>query len=169
MRTIVINSFSLDIVVEIIMAFDNCLQIRRQWIIQWTLYWTWCYNEVISYPHLGVYLNMSNAPLSEDRRYRPQEPLYWHGSTQVRTFDELSHTQFHVQWNYSSIPLPWASGLPVAIQCAWNLDPSVHWNAIGEIIVGSQCASSGLSSGLPVCSFQLCNLTLDHHWDTTGC
>ena len=95
-----------------------------------------------------------------------------------------------------------------------NLDPSVHWNATGEIIVGSQRASGGLpvvfqwlSSGLPVCSnyankhwispgtslgpsinqcgssgipvylwlqwsssvFQLCKLTLDRHWNTTGC
>ena len=32
-------------------------------------------------------------------------------------------------------PLPWAIGLPVAIQCTWNLDPSVHWNATGERIV----------------------------------
>ena len=52
-----------------------------------------------------------------------------------------------------------SSGNPVAIQCAWNLGPSVHWNATGERIIGSQCASSGLpvvfqwlSSGLPVCS-----------------
>ena len=51
------------------------------------------------------------------------------------------------------LPLPWASGLPVAIQCAWNLDPSVHWNATGERIVGSQCVSSVFqwsSSGFPV-------------------
>ena len=54
----------------------------------------------------------------------------------------------------------WSSSAnPVAIQCAWNLDPGVHWNVTGEIIVGSQCASNGLpvvfqwlSSGLPVCS-----------------
>ena len=64
-----------------------------------------------------------------------------------------------------------SSGNPVAIQCAWNLDPSVHWNATGERIVDSQCASGGLpvafqwSSGV----FQLCKLTLDRHWDTTGC
>ena len=64
-----------------------------------------------------------------------------------------------------------SSGNPVAIQCTWNLDPNVHWNATGERIVGSQCASSGL----PVASqwsssvFQLCKLTLDRHWDTTGC
>ena len=52
-----------------------------------------------------------------------------------------------------------SSGLPVAIQCYWNLDPSVHWNATGERIVVSQCVSSvlqvvfqWLSSGLPVCS-----------------
>ena len=40
-------------------------------------------------------------------------------------------------------PLPWASGLPVAIQCAWNLDPSVHWNATGELPVCFQWSSSG--------------------------
>ena len=69
-----------------------------------------------------------------------------------------------------SISLPWASGLPVLIQCAWNLDPSVHWNATGERIVGSQCVSSGLTVAFQwSCSvFQLCKLTLDRHWDTTG-
>ena len=65
-------------------------------------------------------------------------------------------------WNLTgvlAVPLPWASNNPVAIQCAWNLDPSVHWNATGEIIVGSQCFSSVLpvvfqwpSSCVPVCS-----------------
>ena len=39
-------------------------------------------------------------------------------------------------------PLPWASGLPVAIKCAWNLDPSLPSNATGEIVC-SQCTSSG--------------------------
>ena len=62
-----------------------------------------------------------------------------------------------------------SSGLPVAIQCSWNLDPSVHWNATGERIVGSQCVSSvlpvvfqWLSSGLPVCSNYA-----NKHWITT--
>ena len=53
------------------------------------------------------------------------------------------------------IPLPWASGLPVAIQCAWHLDPSVHQNATGEkILVASvlPVVFQWLSSGLPVCS-----------------
>ena len=64
-----------------------------------------------------------------------------------------------------------SSGNPVAIQCAWNLDPSVHWNAIGEGIVGSQCASSGLPVVFQWSSsvFQLCKLTLDRQWDTTVC
>ena len=62
----------------------------------------------------------------------------------------------------------------MAIQCAWNLDPSVHWNATGQKNVGSQCfqcASSGLPVAFQWCSsvFQLCKLTLDRHWDTTGC
>ena len=53
-----------------------------------------------------------------------------------------------------------SSGNPVAIQCAWNLDPSVHWNATGEMSVCFQWSSS---------VFQLCKLTLDRHWNTTGC
>ena len=43
----------------------------------------------------------------------------------------------------SLLPLPWASSLPVAIQCAWNLDPSVHWNATGEMPACFQWSSSG--------------------------
>ena len=52
-------------------------------------------------------------------------------------------------------PLPWASGPPVAIQCACNLDPSEHWNATGEIILVASVLPvvfQWLSSGLPVCS-----------------
>ena len=48
-----------------------------------------------------------------------------------------------------------SSGNPVAIQCAWNLDPSVHWNATREnILVASvlPVVFQWLSSGLPVCS-----------------
>ena len=33
-------------------------------------------------------------------------------------------------------------GYPVAIQFDWNLDPSLHWKATGENIVGSQCVSN---------------------------
>ena len=63
-----------------------------------------------------------------------------------------------------------SSGLPVAIQCAWNLDPSVHWNATGEMPVCFQWSSSGLLVAFQWSSsvFQLCKLTLDRHWDTTG-
>ena len=104
-----------------------------------------------------------------------------------------------------------ASGNSVAIQCAWNLDPSVHWNATGEnflVVSVFHCASSVFqwpSSDIPVCFnyvnqhwidtgtplsacisqrgssgipvylwlqwsssvFQLCKLTLHHHWNTT--
>ena len=68
-------------------------------------------------------------------------------------------------------PLPWASGNPVAIQCAWNLDPSVHWNVTGIRIVGSQYVSSVLPVVFqwPSSVFQFYKLTLDHHRDTTGC
>ena len=64
-----------------------------------------------------------------------------------------------------------SSGSPVAIQCAWNSDPSVHWNATGEMPVCFQWCSSGLPVAFQWSSsvFQLCKLTLDRHWDTTGC
>ena len=59
----------------------------------------------------------------------------------------------------------------MAIQCAWNLYPSVHWNATGERIVDNQCVSSVLPVVFRWCSyvFQLCKLILDRQWDTTGC
>ena len=64
------------------------------------------------------------------------------------TLIQLSATWFDLCLRQDHISLTlsqWSSsGNPVAIQCAWNLDPSVHWNATGERIVGSQ------SSGLPV-------------------
>ena len=64
-----------------------------------------------------------------------------------------------------------SSGNPVAIQCAWNLDPSVHWNATGEMPVCFQWCSSGVPVAFQWSSsvFQLCKWTLDRHWDTTRC
>ena len=85
----------------------------------------------------------------------------------------ISHLPFvleiYLSWYMSNVceyhltPLTlsqWSSsGNPVAIQCVWSLDPSVHWNATRERIVGSQCITSvlplvfqWLSIGLPVCS-----------------
>ena len=63
-----------------------------------------------------------------------------------------------------------SSGFPVAIQCAWNSDPSVHWNATGEMPVCFQWCSSGVPVAFQWSSsvFQLCKLTLDRHWNTTG-
>ena len=83
------------------------------------------------------------------------------------------------QWRwavmFSLIPLTLSQWLfsvnPVTIQCASNLVLSVHWNATGEIIIGSQCVSSVLPVVFqwPSSVFQLCKLALDRHWDTTGC
>ena len=58
------------------------------------------------------------------------------------------------------------SGNPMAIQCAWNLYPNVHWNAAREILVGSQCVSNVLPMvfhGLPVCSNYA-----NYHWIVIG-
>ena len=64
-----------------------------------------------------------------------------------------------------------SSGSPVAIQCACNSDSSVHLNATGEMPVCFQWCSSGVPVAFQWSSsvFQLCKLTLDRHWDTTGC
>ena len=49
-----------------------------------------------------------------------------------------------------------SSGNPVAIQCDWNLDPSVHWNGAGEkkmlVAILLPVIFQWLSSGIPVCS-----------------
>ena len=65
-----------------------------------------------------------------------------------------------------SNPLPWASGLPVAIQCAWNLDPSVHWNATGEMPVCFQWSSSGFPVVFQCVPIMQINTgsPLEHHW-----
>ena len=63
-------------------------------------------------------------------------------------------------------PLPWASGNPVAIQCAWSIDPNVHWNATGERVVGSQCVSNGLPVVFQCAPIMQINTgsPLGHHW-----
>ena len=62
-----------------------------------------------------------------------------------------------------------SSGNPVAIQCAWNLDTSVHWNATGEMPMCFQMSSSGLpvafqwSSSVPIMQINT-GSPLGHHW-----
>ena len=85
--------------------------------------------------------------------------------------DAISIT-FPTAWKTALTLSQWSSsGNPVAIQCAWNLDPSVHWNATGEMPVCFQWSSSGFPVAFQWSSsvFQLCKLTLDRHWNTTGC
>ena len=66
-----------------------------------------------------------------------------------------------------------SSGNPVAIQCAWNLDPSVHWNATGEkLLVASvlPVVFQWSFSGFPVVFQCVPNMQsnagspLGHHW-----
>ena len=68
------------------------------------------------------------------------------------------------------LPLPYASGnsvaIHVAIQCVRNLDPSVHLNATGERIVGSQCISIVLPvvfQCVPIVQINS-GLPLGYHW-----
>ena len=122
------------------------------------------HDDVIKWKHFSCYWRFVRGIHQSPVNSPPQRPV-------TRNFDAFFDLRLN-EW--LSKPLPWASGLPVAIQCAWNLDPSVHWNATGERIVGSQCASISQcgSSGIPVylwlqwssSVFQLCKLTLDCHW-----
>ena len=59
-----------------------------------------------------------------------------------------------------------SSGNPVAIQCAWNLDPSVHWNATGQMPVCFQWSSSGFPVVFQCVPIMQINtgLPLGHHW-----
>ena len=59
-----------------------------------------------------------------------------------------------------------SSGNPVAIQCAWNLDPSVHWNATGEMPVCFQWYSSGFPVVFQCVPIMQINTgsPLEHHW-----
>ena len=60
-----------------------------------------------------------------------------------------------------------SSGNPVCLERRPQCTLECHWRKI----VGSQCVSSGLPVAFQWSSyvFQLCKLTLDRHWNTTGC
>ena len=57
-----------------------------------------------------------------------------------------------------------------AIQCAYNLDPGVHWNATGERSVSNQWVSSISPTCFQWSStvFPSCKLPLDCNWGTIG-
>ena len=60
-----------------------------------------------------------------------------------------------------------SSGNPVCLELRPQCTLECHWRNN----FGSQCASSGLPVAFQWSHsvFQLCKLTLDRHWDTTGC
>ena len=75
---------------------------------------------------------------------------------------------------YSAVPLTlsqWSSsGNTVAIQCAWNLNPSLHWNATGVRASVLPVVFQWPSNGIPVV-FQCAPIMqintgspLEHHW-----
>ena len=72
-----------------------------------------------------------------------------------------------VQYDPSLTLRQWSSsGNPVAIQCAWNLDPSVHWNATGEMPVCFQWSYSGFPVVFQCVPIMQINTRspLEHHW-----
>ena len=102
----------------------------------------------------------------------PRIPSFLHVLTKMQVLEECRQ---HIVKTLSRIFLveetltmsQWSSsGNPVAIQCSWNLDPSVHWNAIGEkMLVASvlPVVFQWLSRGLPVCSNYA-----NYYWIATG-
>ena len=98
---------------------------------------------------------------------------FWHLRENQATALGLSPQTDSTKLTALTLSQLYFSGNPVAIQCAWNLDRSVHWNATAERIVGSQCLPvcfKWSSSGLPVV-FQYVLIVqintgspLGHHW-----
>ena len=103
----------------------------------------------------------------------------WINMNKINTTCCSSLFMYHTWWEYhSGTPLVWtivitltlsqwsSSGNPVAIQCAWNLDPSVHWNATGEMPVCFQWSSSGFPVVFQCVPIMQINTgsPLGHHW-----
>ena len=80
-------------------------------------------------------------------------------------------SHFLLCYEYTLTLSQWSSsGNPVAIQCAWNLDPSVHWNATGEMPVCFQWSSSGFPVVFQCVPIKQINTgsPLGHHWALTS-
>ena len=112
-------------------------RLSKQW-------WGWCFET----PSCPLWLHRSGCTYVSREIYTRlslRRDLLW-----------LVWVNFAAIFNATLTLSQWSSsGNPVAIQCAWHLDPSVHWNATGErILVASvlPVVFQWLSSGLPVCS-----------------
>ena len=139
---------------------------------------------VITYPYWHVQQNINISHLSEKPLWIMAPHLLilcvneWQTSTKQISiypwcYEELCisdnikivivsqmciHTLTLSQWS--------SSGNPVAIRCAWKLDPSVHWNATGEMPVCFQWSSSGFPVVFQCVPIMLINTgsPLGHHW-----
>ena len=84
-------------------------------------------------------------------------------------FHYIYSSQKNIQYPYPEpVVFQWqSSGNPVCLALRPQCTLECHW----RMNLGSQCASSGLPVVFQWSSsvFQLCKLTLDRHWDTTGC
>ena len=82
--------------------------------------------------------------------------------------DNPNRRESHTWYRVTTLTLSqWSSsGNPVAIQCTWNLDPSVHWNATGEMPVCFQWSSSGFPVVFQCVPIMQINTgsPLGHHW-----
>ena len=91
----------------------------------------------------------------------------WFNDTHTRTRTR-THARTHARKHTTPLTLSqWSSsGNPVAIQCAWNLDPSVHWNATGGMPVCFQWSSSGFPVVFQCVPIMQINTgsPLGHHW-----
>ena len=85
-------------------------------------------------------------------------PRHW----QMYTYADYRQSLTLSQWS--------SSDNPVAIQCAWNLDPSVHWNATEEkllVVSVLPVVFQWSSSGFPVV-FQCVPIMHINTWSPLG-
>ena len=137
-----------------------------------------CFCETLYiYIYIYIYTEITIAVLLKDSFWRTNFILkiVFKNQTKIREYSGNFLTLLPPSRHFVNCPTltlsQWSSsGNPVAIQCTWNLDSSVHWNATGERIVGIQCAASGLPVAFQWSSsvFQLCKFKtgspLGHHW-----
>ena len=126
-----------------------------------------CYIRNISWPHKGhTPSNTHGCHRLDCREYR------WDIQRQTRNASKIicrREKKKRIQNIFiASLTLSqWSSsGNPVAIQCAWNLDPSVYWNATREMPVCFQWSSSGFPVVFQCVPIMQINTgsPLGHHW-----
>ena len=149
-----------------IAVFENHNSSQFQSLTFWSFSYVTSIQWAFGFIHPHVYTSIT-------KRYRPMEVVYaamFYTSCNFKILCIICTTVISI-FIQLKVPLPWASGLPVAIQWQSSVPGTQTPVYTGMPLEKCQCASSGVPVAFQWSSsvFQLCKLTRDRHWDTTGC